>query len=129
VVVPFERRNSYSGMPSGVPEAHDATHALAATVVTGENQRLKPFPVSPAWAASLKPSPDTDRFPQTAPPLPVFHVPLPNPPIREKALTSAQQGANLSGAVVFRVPPNPESSGTSIRERLPRKNCARKIAI
>jgi hypothetical protein len=29
VVVPFERRNSYQGMPSGVPQAHDATHRFS----------------------------------------------------------------------------------------------------
>jgi hypothetical protein len=64
-VVEFAKNDSYQGMPLGVPQPVE-TH----TRFSGYGQRLKPWLLT-ALAASLKRSPDTNHFSQTAP-LPVL---------------------------------------------------------
>jgi hypothetical protein len=67
VVVKFENKDSYQGMPSGMPQKTATGAGFSRWMRAGQIQRLKPFG-SAFFAASLKRYPDTNRSSETTPP-------------------------------------------------------------
>ncbi|MGO9086973.1 MAG: hypothetical protein ACLQBK_17260 [Candidatus Sulfotelmatobacter sp.] len=59
-LAPERDKDSYQGMPSGMPKGAKHAPALAAATV-GKSQRLKPFSILTHPSASLKRCPDTNR--------------------------------------------------------------------